>query len=77
MAYFDRHAEAQRQKREEKYNELRKWLNSDDGKQWFEAGLHINELEAQIKAQECALKEYTIFYSKFQSFLHTRHQFMM
>lgn len=44
MAYFDIHAEYQRKRCEEKYNELRKWLNTDGKEEWFEAGLHKNPI---------------------------------
>jgi hypothetical protein len=77
MAFYDHAAEAHRQRCQDKYEELKKFITSIEEKgknkgkvsEWFLAHEHVMQMEHTINKQQKRLEEYGSFFSSLSALL--------
>ena len=73
MAYFDSFKAAHDKECEEKYKQLKEFINSSDTvggrNEFFLAFEHIQKMELKLESQEKKIKEYQNFFGLLKKFL--------
>jgi len=69
MAYYDSGLAMHNKECKDQYDKLKKFINSNDGKEWCLVGEHLEDLEKTIKDQKLQIEEYEKFFLMLKNLL--------